>query len=722
VFPIIDEYRPRLYILPNLKTLIWRCETPAGLERSLLFLNPTLEHLTIDIGSRVPNFEAFMAELPNRVKLTTLAVNSITPLPKNFAEAMKDQHSIEKLTLTVDGSLSSHMGKWMASLSKLRELRLDLTAQSMESIEGFFEETGLRSGCSTPSSMGGTDSGVFSGAEDMDLADFRKEMRRSALRVTGDYPTVASSHSSGAFDRLEEVHLTGATGTIAAFLKHLHSDITTLELAIDDPPSSAEWQDLFIVLSERFTESLRNLHIVASSATRPDLTRTLSRGEGPVSAKALSLQEFPFLPQLQKLEIDLPQSVIFGVTDVARLGSACPDLEVLKLCPSARFPSTNGPPQLTLESLAHLTSGCRRLHTLAVVVNALPGSDAVLGLRDFSSQSLVRLNVGHSWIKDPLHAAILLSHLAPRLSQLKFFHEATRPGYIPAHANAWQQAAGFLPHLQRLRDAERRASQDAVDRAVQQMALFRSHRASEPGYAPSLDSIIEEEPAPDEGHSLSDEDDAPILPQKVDKSVDATPIVFDQIVSASPDMVSEGTSATPELVDEAVSTICVMFEDRGTSPTAEAVSHAYQSVATSPIDETISLPVAPLPVIALDTATVTPEITSAPTSETPFDQAASEDNRSISQVCDTSPQRGAQTILEPPKSSSVRSGGLLSTARDALFTVPIYVSLVLINSSLAMMGAQHVRALGNEAQEIDEAESPRNSSRFALSRISPVCI
>jgi hypothetical protein len=212
-----------LYILPNLDTLVWRCETQAGLDRSLLFLNPQLENFTLDIGMRIPKLDMYIEELPRRAKLISLAITSVTPLPSNFADSMQDQLNLERVSLNAPGSLSPDVGRWATSLPKLRYLQLDLTAHSSSTIESFFANTELRSGYTTPSSVGGTDSGVFSGGEDMDFTDCRKDLRKFALRVTEDYTSSFHRRTSGAFPLLDEIRLTGDVGGIAAFLKHVRS-------------------------------------------------------------------------------------------------------------------------------------------------------------------------------------------------------------------------------------------------------------------------------------------------------------------------------------------------------------------------------------------------------------------------------------------------------------------------------------------------------------------
>jgi hypothetical protein len=703
VFPIIDEHRPQLYILPNLHTLVWRCETQAGLDRSLLFLNPQLEQFTLDIGMRLPNLEAFIEELPKRVKLTSFAISSITPLPANFTAAMQDQHSIENLSLNIPGALSPDMGWWASSLPKLHSLNLNLTARSTSAIESFFAQTDLRSGYSTPSSVGGTDSGVFSGGEDTDLLDFRKDLRKSALRLTGDYPASIPCRPSGAFPLLRDIQLSGDVGAIATFLKHIRSEVTVLDLKIDDPPQPLDWQELCTVLYERFSTSLQTLRIAAANTSRPESVRVTSRGEVNISIKHLSLRDFPALPRLEKLDIDLPQSVLFEDADVARVAIACPALRVLRLSPSARFPIPFGPPRLTLEGLAELMRGCAYLHTLAVVFCALPGSERILGSRDYSSESLLKLNVGHSWTKDPLQTAILLSHLAPRLTQLKFFHDASRVGYIAAHANAWQQAAAFLPHLQRLRAAERHASQQALNGVLRALAQPPSSHASDAVYAPKLGSIMEDELGPETEDESSDEESLIVVaPQKIDQAVDATPRLVDTAVGISPTTAEAATSPLLMVLDLPVTV------DAATSPITDADQYISVSVSTSPLVRIEDLPLEFPPashedelhvVVSSSEQEVEPSSVSTgplliptPLTTSPSTPIVADTSRSFSYdgsyPSPPPPTSRGDPSIASQEAPTASSDSLFSVARDAVTTLPLYASLLIIRTSLAMLGAR----------------------------------
>jgi hypothetical protein len=425
--------------------LTWKAETAAGLDRCALFLNPELRVVHLEIGTnlKLAQISAFLADMSSRSKLLGFSFISPTSLPDAFTELLLRQDALEKVLLVAPGALSPGVGRWTAALPQLKHLQLDLTGRSPIAVEGFFDELRPRSGDSTPSSIGSTDSGVFSGEE----LDFT-EIRKSALRLTGDLM------SKGSFAQMRKLNLTGEVANIAVFLRHLDSPLTQLDLVIEDPPDKADWQDLCGLLCDRFGDTLQSLRITATGSSKfMDLVRSTSRADAP--SGHLSLEYLSELPKLTRFDIDLPESVLFTPFDIECLAHACPNLETLRLSPLARFPPLNGPPKLTLESLSFLTSQCRRLHTLGVAINATHGNSELLRTQVASSPSLLRLHVGHSWISDPLQVSILLSHLAPRLDLIKWFQEKNRPGFVEANAKNWQTVSDTLPHLQLVRFTER---------------------------------------------------------------------------------------------------------------------------------------------------------------------------------------------------------------------------------------------------------------------------
>ena len=431
-----------------------------------MFLNPGIQTVNLKVEAKIPELNAFLTDMSSRTKLKGFSFNSSTNLPDAFTGLLAPQKGLEKVVLVAPGALSSGVGRWIASLPHLKCLQLDLTGRSPIAVEGFFDELQSRSGDSTPSSICSTDSGIFS--DDLDFT----EIRKSVMRLTGDLP------SRGSFSKLRELHLTGEVANIAVFLKHLDSNsIVHLDIVIEDPPDNADWQDLSGLICDCFSDNLRTLRISATASSKfADLVRSTSRAEPPT--KRLSLVQLMNLMNLIRLDIDLPDSIVFTPVDIECLAKACPNLEILRLCPLARFPPPHSP-KITLASLAPLTVYCKRLHTLAVVFNATPGSGSPTLLKSqmACSPSLLRLHVGHSWAADPLQISILLSHLMPRLESLKWFQEKSRGGFIEAHAKGWQSVSEILPHLQLLRlteksfldvpePAEKYTSEKSVDATV----------------------------------------------------------------------------------------------------------------------------------------------------------------------------------------------------------------------------------------------------------------
>lgn len=567
---MLDETRPTSYILPNLKQLTWKAETPAGLDRCTSFVNPGLEGLTLELGGggRFPNFSPFLANLSSRTSLTSFSFISSTTLPDSFTDLLLSQEALQRLVLVAPGALSPGVGRWIASLIELKSLQLDLSGRSMIAVEGFFDELRPRSGDSTPSSVGTTDSGVFTGDE-VDFSDIRK----SALRLTGDL------RSKGSFANLRHLQLTGDVSNMAVFVRHLTSPLVYLDLVIQDPPDKADWQDLSSMICERFGSSLQSLRVTATGSSRfSDLVRSTSRAEPP--SKGLSLEHLSYLPSLVRFEIDLPESVLFTASDVANLAAACPNVEEVKLCPLARFPVSSGPPKLSLEALAPLM-GCDRLHTLWAVVHAKGGNSQVLASKAASSETLLRLHVGHSWVDDPLHVTILLSHFAPNLETLKWFRERNRPGFVEANAKAWQQVSDSLPHLQSVRRLERQfapkvveyvnvpvreivetsekgvgAAVVTIDRGV--LVRPRLAEASVQISPATISRMVEAIPA----YRFASIDATPMTSEA---EVDASVTISEQDVEARPSTTSTGVDATPSTVSEGTETTLAMSPIKSTN-------------------------------------------------------------------------------------------------------------------------------------------------------------
>ncbi|KIP12554.1 hypothetical protein PHLGIDRAFT_498684 [Phlebiopsis gigantea 11061_1 CR5-6] len=543
VFPVFEAC-PGEFLLPNLTTLTWKAETTTGLNFCRAYLSPKLHTFTLEMGVRAPKINDFLDEVMSRTQLVNFSFTLHSNLPENFVEKVRTNNKFEKLAIMAPGALAARVGKWASSLPLLKTIALDLSNTSSRAVEGFFAEVGTGSGYSTPESTG-RDSGVFSGEDDIDFTDVRK----SIVRLTSDGPR----HS--AFPQLTQINLTGEAANIATFLRHITSPLSQIELAIEDPPLLADWHDLCALLGNHFGTTLQAVRINATGAARfNELVRSTSRA-GDVQLQHLPLTHLGPLPYLYRFEIELPESAVFYNNDLAHLAKMCPNLEVARLCGQVRFAPQFGPPPLTLEGIIPLTSACPKLHTLAVVVHALGGHDETFRVREHSSRSLMRLNVGHSWIKDPLATAILLSHIAPHLETLRWFAQANRAGAVEKHAETWQRVQTFLPQLQKMRLIERslmpkpvvieppkKASKevDATPQVVHRGTTVKPDYADESAQIESPEMVEEE---------------VQVVPETSEMEIDATPVCVEVEVGAVPEVVEQSVEAIKDVEDKAIDAI-----------------------------------------------------------------------------------------------------------------------------------------------------------------------
>ncbi|KAH9937231.1 uncharacterized protein B0H18DRAFT_969690 [Fomitopsis serialis] len=572
IFPIFEDLRPRKWLLPNLTSLTWKCK---------LFLGPELRSLTIEVGTKHPKLHDLLVEVASHARLSALSFTVHTNLPDNFTDIFQNNIALEKVCIAAPGALASRVGKWAATLPALRSFQIDLTGRTTTAVEGFFDDISPGSGYSTPSSVGGTDSGVFSGEE----FDF-SEVRKSAARLTQGGPR------RGAFAQLSNLRVSGDAANVATFLKHITSPLTTLEVVIDDPPASEDWQDVCGLVCEQFGYTLQVFRVSASSASRfSELVRSTSRG-GDAPTRYLPLSHLSYLPRLFCLDIDLPESVVFSEEDVAHLAKICPSLEILRLCPSARFPPSVGPPPLTLNGLAPLTQNCRRLHTVAVVVNAIEGKESIFSTRAVSSRSLLRLNVGHSYIRDPLQVAVLLSHFAPHLDVLRWFHEKNRAGVIETNAASWQKVSDFLPYLQdiRLRERQQQAPPPTpvyVPPPTAEKAIDATVITVDQGVlaTPEVedDGVQAEVELADMGVQIS--------PEVESVSIDATPLLVDTGIMVIPAVAEHAVEARPESADKAVGVDDEVLPETASTQTGDkpSVSTYIPSPAMSVLSFTVAV-------------------------------------------------------------------------------------------------------------------------------------
>ena len=583
IFPIIEEHRPITYILPNLSTLIWRVETPSGLEHLHLFLNPELQNLSLEVSPRILHIGNILADISRRTKLTSFSLTSHAPLPDDVPRLLTPQTELDRFSLMAPGALSSGLGRWVSSLERLRTLQLDLTGCTNKAVDDFFRHVGVSSsGFSTPNSARSRDSGVFSG-EDIDFTEIKKSMKKSKQRPVEERAPIV-----GAFVTLRVLQLTGEIPTIVSFLRRIASPLTHLELVIEDPFDKNDWRNLCVLLCQSFRDSLQSLKISAGGASRfNDLVRSTSRGEAV--SRRLSFESLTSLPYLIRLDIDLPESVIVQNSDIAQVADACPRLEVLRLCPTARFPIATGPPSLTLDGLAMLTARCRNLETLAVVVNGDAIDPQMYLTRIVSSRTLLKLHLGHSWVREPLTAALALSHLAPHADTLRWFHEKNRPGFIETHALGWQRVAEMLPHLQDVRLTERWIAgipeppepRQMVDKAVSAKPAMRN-------------CLVQATPqmanAETQAVPQTSEREVFARPESVSTGVDATPEVVNRVVDAVPSVVEQGVMASPAMVSREVDAAVEMV-----SESVDAVPDFSETMYIEDDEEQVPPTLPPLP-------------------------------------------------------------------------------------------------------------------------------
>lgn len=538
IFSILEGTKPRDCILLNLTALHWKVESAGGLAKSLLFFTSELRHLTIEVGSDITQEElaSFLTEASARTRLTTLSITSASRLPNQLPRLLQQQTTLDKVALLAPGALAPSIGRWLSSLSCLNSLQLDVGDRSDGVIASFFTgvPTSGRSspGIATPDLV----MTPMSGADSTILVEFLRDQ---------------------SFRQLRHLYLNGDVSSASNFLGRISAPLTNIELALNEPEDAKAWYPLWSTVSRQFKDTLRTLVVSPSNVSRfTELVRSTSRGENV--SRRLSFDGMSRLPRLFRFEFDLPESKLFFDHDIQTLATSCPNLEIVKICPLSRWPMLFGPPKATLAGLALLTGNCRRLHTVHMPVHAFRTDNLSLFDVATSSRSLGWLHVGHSWIEDPLGVSILLSHLAPHLSNLKVFHEKNRPGYVEAHSIGWQRVAEILPQLQQVRLQER--SQRSYTAQYTSSVTLKPPPSPSQFSTPMLTKMVSRavqvkpavnefgtqtkvnvrhknistKPVPDEMHSVAVE----AKPALSDESISAYPSQRDASIEVQPQMVS----------------------------------------------------------------------------------------------------------------------------------------------------------------------------------------
>ena len=573
IFAALEDSQPQEYMLPNLKSLVWKAETPEGLERGLTFLVPELQSLTVETSGRISqqDVEDFLGEVSSLSELKALSITSSVKLSDRLPRFLLPLDTFERVSLMAPGALSPSIGRWLSKMPTLRYLQLDVSGKSETSIAAFFGRS-HKQAVSSPDTARTPDSGVFSADE--------LEALPEKLRLVQE----STEQKSTGFKQLRSLQLTGEIASVNLFLSHLNCPIESLQLVIDDPEEEGEWRNLFATVQKQLHVSLHALDVSPTSSSRyTDLVRSTPRLD--IASRHLPMDNLISLPQLVRMEIEMPLSTVFYEADIKRLALACPNIEILRLCHLSRWPTAAGPPKLPLGGLRALTAECKRLHTLSISVHATAATDdAVFDLKT-SSRSLLRLHVGHSWVGDTLEASILLSHLAPHLESLKWFHEKNRPGYIEANDIGWQKVSTILVPLQRLQLRERK-------RAV----------------APKEDVVVSRRPAPkvrmgvDKAVDATQADKITVSEgvqtylRTTSRAVEARPQTRHKSVLAQPKYLSEIVDATVQIQHESVDAVPSVKEQFSQTdvqvelPKPEEVIKDYKSeasMATFEVDDSL---------------------------------------------------------------------------------------------------------------------------------------
>ncbi|KIY51216.1 hypothetical protein FISHEDRAFT_37327 [Fistulina hepatica ATCC 64428] len=536
IMTVLVDSKPQKYILPELTHLTWRFVSAEGLRLATHFLNPRLQSLTLESSAQVPDIVAFLEEKTRQLKLSSFTFSSFFSLPDNFVDALLPQRSLQSLSLFAPGCLAPEVGRWVASLLQLQKLQLDLSGCTVTAVTRFFDEVAL--GLSPPSSPRSfSDSGY---ADDTEV--------KKGLNV------------GARFLSLRQLYLTGSVEAVTVFIKHLGCPLEYLELVVDPLPQESAWTLLCMAVSDCFGDSLKTLRLVGTKPARVDSLRSRPKPGSPPPLH-LPLHGLAHLKAMQRLEINLPQTT-FDRSDIANIADACPQLADLVLCPLARF-SSNCVSKITLEDMALLTMHCRRLRSISATLDACITNTEIFRLSTISSPSLLRLHVGYSRVRNPVHVAILLSHLAPYLESLKWCQEvSSRAGMPDVNSAIWQQVFDLLGPMQGVRLTERewalRALQsfasmrpEVHDKGIEASLPYRhaevqaTTETTEAAIQKSIVYSSKEVDAVPTSHSVA----LGAMPETADEIVDACSCYTDEAIDAYPETESVDIDATEEHTD-----------------------------------------------------------------------------------------------------------------------------------------------------------------------------
>ena len=60
IFPVFEGRCSHQWVLPSLIHRVWKCDTPAGLDRGKIFFSAGLQSLTLEVGHKFSNLGDFL--------------------------------------------------------------------------------------------------------------------------------------------------------------------------------------------------------------------------------------------------------------------------------------------------------------------------------------------------------------------------------------------------------------------------------------------------------------------------------------------------------------------------------------------------------------------------------------------------------------------------------------------------------------------------------------
>ena len=148
-------------------------------------------------------------------------------------------------------------------------------------------------------------------------------------------------------------------------------------------------------------------------------------------------------------------------------------------------------------------------------------------------------------MKDSLQVAILLSHLAPHIDNLKWLNErGPRSNTLNMNADGWHKVCEYLPHLQAIRLSEQRMS--AVEIVVPPQMSEKSVDATTLSIDTGVQAVVQ-----------TTECSVQFSPILVDREISAVPGVNEVSIDARPTLSEAGVLVIPTLLEKSIGTSVV---------------------------------------------------------------------------------------------------------------------------------------------------------------------